>query len=100
MNLNSGLPSTLLAESDSVREFVKACIHPSSRGDVITTEELLLTYKHFCEDAGYDPIAPHTVAKMLPDLIAEIHGVHKRHDLKTEYGTSRGWSGLAMGRAY
>jgi P4 family phage/plasmid primase-like protien len=87
----------LLAESDSVREFVRLCLkgHPSQS---VTNEDLQQAYKAFCQEAGYDAIAPHTVAKSLPDLIAEIHHVHKRNDIETDFGTSRGWKGLELGR--
>jgi putative DNA primase/helicase len=86
----------LLAESDSVRAFVQRCLRPAHPGATVTTEELVQTYAAFCSKMDWHPSAPTTVEKQLPDLVLEIHGVHKRNDIKTSWGTQRGFKGLEI----
>jgi P4 family phage/plasmid primase-like protien len=84
----------LLAESDSVREFVRTCVRPARREQEITVEQLVLAYQTFCTHNDWHPVAPATVERQLPDLISTIHGVHKRNDIKSDEGARRGFKGI------
>jgi P4 family phage/plasmid primase-like protien len=84
----------LLAESDSVREFVKTWLH-TSKGD-ITLGELHQGYEEFCRDTGYPPVAPHQAAGQMKQLIAEIHSLHLRNDIWRFEGHQRGFKGLEI----
>ena len=86
----------LLAESDSVREFVRQCVRPGHPAAQIAVEELTQAYALFCDKNGWYEVARATVERQLPDLILEIHNVNKRHDLKTLTGTCRGFKGLEI----
>jgi P4 family phage/plasmid primase-like protien len=85
----------LLAESDSIREFVRQCLKPKPKAQV-TVKEALGGYKAFCMEMGYQPMADHTVSGRIGDLVSEIHDNHKRNDLQDDEGTCRGWKGLQM----
>ena len=85
---------TILAESDSVREFVRRCVKPSTSGQTITVEELVQAYSTFCDSQGWYPVALPTVQKEVADLISEIYDIGKRHDIKTDTGTQQGFKGI------
>ena len=84
----------LLAESDSVREFVRRCLKPSTAGRSVTVEELVRGYSTFCELQDWHAVAPTLVEKQLSDLIPDIHGIHKRNDIKSNEGIQRGFKGI------
>ena len=90
----------LLAESDSVREFVRQCVSPGHPGATVTVADLLNAYNSFCVKMGWYAVAPATVEKQLPDLVLEIHNVNKRHDIKTYDGEQRGFKGLKLAPDY
>jgi P4 family phage/plasmid primase-like protien len=86
---------TLLAESDSVREFVRTRLKPSlSPGHDITVEELVQGYATFCTSRNWYAVAPATVQKQLPELIATMHQIHQRHDIKRDGLAQRGFKDL------
>jgi P4 family phage/plasmid primase-like protien len=87
---------TLLAESDSLREFVRTCVVPAENSESVTVEELGHAYAAFC--AAYDYHALNTVAveKQIGDLMLEIHDATKRHDLKKDWGCQRGFKGFQI----
>ena len=69
----------LLAESDSLREFVRKHIRPSEPSSTITVDEVTHAYELFCSNHGYHIVAPAIVQKQLSDLMQEIHNIPKRH---------------------
>jgi P4 family phage/plasmid primase-like protien len=85
----------LLAESDSLREFVRLWIR-EARGQSITMGDVHDQYAVFCQEMGYKPMAAHVVASQSPELIKEIHGINQRHDVKRGDGIRRGFRGLAI----
>lgn len=88
----------LLAESDSVRAFVKACVQPATMGDA-TTEELVRAYRDFCEKKGWDPQPPRQVERQLPDLMLECFGVSKSHKIDRDGRAARGFAGVRINEA-
>jgi P4 family phage/plasmid primase-like protien len=91
---------TLLAESDSVREFVKRCVRVSERSDSVTVEELVQAYRGFCSASDFHPVSPLEVEKQLPNLMEDIHGSSKRNDIRSEEGTRRGFKGVQIDWTY
>jgi P4 family phage/plasmid primase-like protien len=87
----------LLAESDSIREFVKTRLkrEPSA---TVTVEELTVHYELFCKKMGWHSEGRTHVEREMPELIKEIYGIAKRNDVQTPgYGTEvRGYKGLQI----
>jgi phage/plasmid-associated DNA primase len=90
----------LLAESDTVREFVKRCVRVSERNDTVTVDELGQAYSTFCSTCGYHPVSLLEVEKQLPNLMEEIYRSSKRNDIKSEEGTRRGFKGVQINWSY
>ena len=85
----------LVSESNSVREFVKAWVAPSTDENV-TTNELIEGYMKFCQQLGWHPLPAHTVQRQLPDAMMEIHHAALRHDMERGNGTQRGYEGMQI----
>jgi P4 family phage/plasmid primase-like protien len=60
----------LLAESDSVRQFVIERIQ-SSKGCDLTTEEIVQAYFDYCSGKGWVAFSSKTVERTLPDIMLE-----------------------------
>lgn len=86
---------SLLAESDSIREFVKKWVTPAQYADV-TTSELVEAYYQFCDARGWDPLSGRKVENDLPDVILEIHRVTKRNDVERDGKSKKGFGGLQI----
>jgi P4 family phage/plasmid primase-like protien len=86
----------LLAESDSLREFVRKFVKPSNPSNSLTVDELIRAYEVYCSSRDFHPAAPLTVQKQLPDLMLELHGISKRNDIKRDDGTQRGFKGVEI----
>jgi phage/plasmid-associated DNA primase len=81
----------LLNESDSIRIFLKQSVQRASE-EALSVLQIVEAYNKFCIDRGWDPIAVSTVEKRLPDLMSELFGVLKSHDIEWGYGgLSRGF---------
>lgn len=85
----------LLAESDSVRAFVEACVERDAGGEV-RVDELKVGYNAFCEARDWTPLGGNELERQLPDLILSRFGVTKRHDVAGAKGQRRGWKGIRL----
>lgn len=88
---------SLLAESDSVRDFVRRGLAKTA-GASCTTEQLVEAYVHYCEHRGWSAEGTKVVERELPDAILEIHRVSKSNDIKTSEGgkEKRGYRGIEI----
>lgn len=84
----------LLAESDSVRTFLRECVGLTSKENTATTEELVMSYRSFCENKGWEAQTKRQVERQLPDLMLEVHGLTRRHDIMRDDRKQRGYAGL------
>jgi putative DNA primase/helicase len=89
---------SLLAESDSVRDFVKRGCVKAPREAKVTSEQLLQAYVAHCEARNWTPVSGKTVAYQLPDALLEIHGATAANDIKLHDGdkAKRGYRGVAL----
>lgn len=74
----------LLAESDSIREFVRLCITgkgPEERCD-LTVDEIVQGYFAYCDHRGWMAKSRKEVEQHLPDLMAEYYRANKTNDIK------------------
>ena len=87
----------LLAESDSVRMFVKQCVVPNAGLD-ITVMELQAAYFEFCDEMGWRAFSPRDFQENIAQPMLDIHHVSKRNDLRRGgEKTHRGFKGVMVG---
>lgn len=86
---------SLLAESDSIREYVRKGLAPADGVDH-TTAELVTGYIHYCEAKGWNARPSRKVEGQLPDAIQEIHRLTRRNDIQRDGKAARGYRGLRM----
>ena len=82
---------SLLAESESLQHFLRECVIQDSRHD-LTVEELIKSYAAYCPEKKWRPIPITEVQSKMEGLMLELFGVTKRHDIKREGKTQRGFS--------
>lgn len=86
-----GRVDSLLAESDSLRLFVKERLTRQEYGDV-TTSEIQQAYAEYCADKGWNALPTAVVERTLPDLMLDAFHVTKAHSIERDGKKSnRGW---------
>jgi P4 family phage/plasmid primase-like protien len=88
-----GVVDSLLAESDSLRHFLQEEICVDTYGDV-TTSEVIEAYAAYCPERRWQPLPITEVQNKLEGLMLELFGVTKRHDIKRDERSQRGFSGV------
>lgn len=82
---------SLLAESDSLRLFVRQRMVRHEYGDV-TTGEISQAYAEFCADQGWSALPSAVVERTLPDIVLDVFHVTKSHSIERDGKKSnRGW---------
>jgi phage/plasmid-associated DNA primase len=90
-----GVVESLLAESDSLRHFLKERVVIDSRGDV-TVNELVEEYAAYCPEKKWQALPITEVQNKIETLMLELFGVTKRHDVKRNEKNQRGFSGVRL----
>ncbi len=86
----------LLAESDSVRQFVQDRVH-FVKGQTATVTELQAAYFEYCEEMGWHAFRPQDFRSSITDLMLEIHHVGKSNDIpRGMKETNRGFRNVAV----
>lgn len=85
----------LLAESDSLRAFIRECVRLSP-GDSATTDELTEAYSRFCDRMDWTPVSLQDAQRDLPDLMLSAFGLSRRNDVKREGKARKGYLGVAI----
>lgn len=86
---------SLLAESDSLRLFVKARIERCKEGS-LTTEEILSAYENYCALQEWEALPRKRFDQQLGPLMMEFHRAPKRNDLKRGGSTKRGFMNVRV----
>jgi P4 family phage/plasmid primase-like protien len=87
---------SLLAESDSLRLFVRERIERDEYGD-ITTNEFHQAYAEFCADKGWNPMPVTVISRHAPDLMLEAWSVPQCHCVERDGRRSnRGWQKVRL----
>lgn len=82
---------SLLAESDSLRTFIRQRIIRDDYGS-ITNAELQQAYGEFCADKGWNPLPITVVERQAPDAMLEIWQVPKSNSIERDgRKANRGW---------
>ena len=88
---------SLISESDSVREFLRAKVRRSTfPTDHITADGLFRSYLTFCESRGWAPLAQRTFALRSEDIVTAEYRAHKDNHLG-DTRNKRGWVGVTLG---
>ena len=84
---------SLLAESDSLRQFIRDRMIRDTFGDV-TVAEIVEAYSAYCPERRWQPLPITEVHGKLEGLMLEVFGITKRHDVKRSNKSQRGFFGV------
>ena len=87
----------LLAESDSVREFIRQRVERCDGADAAAFE-LVEAYTAYCEEMAWEPLSVRRVENALADAMQEIRRVARRNDIERD-GPKRGFAGVRIIKA-
>ena len=90
-----GVVESLLAESDSLRHFLRERVVADAWGDVIVNE-LVEAYAAYCPERKWQALPITEVQNKLETLMLELFAVTKRHDVKRNEKNQRGFSGVKL----
>ena len=91
-----GRIDSLLAESDSLRIFVRERLERHEHGD-ITTGEFQQAYAEFCADKGWNSLPITIVERMAADVMLDEWQVAKNHCIERDGKKSnRGWKRVKL----
>lgn len=85
----------MLAESNSVAEFVKASVVPSKIHD-LTGDELLTAYEKHCQKQDWTRVSDQAFRTKVKQVMSEKFGLSQSHDLIRYEQTVRGWRGVTL----
>lgn len=85
----------LLAESDSLRHFLKDQLIPSGHDD-ITVSEIEEAYADYCPKKGWNPKHITAIRRELEGLMLELFGKTKSHSIKRDGKCQRGFRGVTL----
>ena len=87
---------SLLAESDSLRRFVRERLARHEYGDV-TTSEIQQAYAEYCADNGWNALPTAAVERTLPDIMLDEFHVTRSHCVERDGKKSnRGWKRVRL----
>ena len=86
---------SLLAESDSVRVFLKENVERSADATV-TVSELVQGYAEFCPERGWDPLPITTIHRQLESLMLELFQVCRSNSVARGGKSQKGFRGVAL----
>jgi phage/plasmid-associated DNA primase len=90
-----GIVDGLLAESDSLRVFLRDCVDRAPGADV-SVSELIEAYAAFCPDKGWNPMPITEVQRSLEGLMLELFQVTKSHCVQRDGKSVRGFFGVNL----
>lgn len=85
----------MLAESNSVEEFVKANVVPSKIHD-LTGDELLTAYEKYCQKQDWTRVSDQAFRTKVKQVMSEKFGLTQSHDLIRYEQVVRGWRGVTL----
>jgi phage/plasmid-associated DNA primase len=91
----SGVVDSLLAESDSLRYFLRENV-VKAHGSDLSVGEIVQAYAHYCPDQGWDPLPETQIGRQLPDLMMELFHVVKSNNTLRDGKAARGFRGVAF----
>jgi len=86
----------LLAESDSVRAFVRECVVKSDPLSNVSGSELTTAYFDYCETRGWEARSRRRFETSAADVMMEIHRATRRNDIQRDGKNQRGYSHVRL----
>lgn len=91
-----GRVDSLMAESDSLRLFVRERMQRHDYGDV-TTAEFQQAYAEFCADKGWNALPITVIERTAADVVLDVWQVAKSHSIERDGKTAnRGWRKICI----
>jgi phage/plasmid-associated DNA primase len=87
------LVDNLLAESDSLRLFLKEAVE-NTKGDDVSVQEIVEAYAAYCPERGWNPLPITEVHRSLEGLMLQLFHVTKSHCIKRDGRSVRGFFGV------
>lgn len=91
----SGVVDSLLAESDSLRFFLRECVK-HEKGSDLTVGEIVQAYAHYCPDKGWDPLPESRIGSQLGTLMLELFQTSKSNSCQRDGRATRGYRGVTF----
>lgn len=85
----------LLAESQALELFIRDGVQVDHGSD-LTSEEIEGGVADFCVERGWRPPPVSEIRGQTPDLMLRVHGVTRRHDIKRDGRSRRGFGGVRI----
>jgi phage/plasmid-associated DNA primase len=90
-----GIVDSLLAESDSLRFFLRDRVERAEDAD-LSVGEIVEAYAEFCPDMGWNPMPITEIQHSLEGLMLELFHVAKSHSVKRDSRSVRGFFGVSL----
>lgn len=90
-----GVVDSLLAESDSLRIFLRENVCRSP-GDDLTVNEIIHAYVHYCPERGWDPLSEGQISHQLGSLMLEMFLTQRSNSCQRDGKAARGYRGVAL----
>jgi len=91
----AGIVDSLLAESDSLRHFLRERVGGSPGSD-LTSDEIVRAYANYCPEMGWEALTETVIARQLPSLMLELFRTTKAHDIQRDGRNRRGFRDVAF----
>ena len=88
------LVDSLLAESDSLRHFLRNRVEKRAGSD-LTIQEIVQAYAEYCPEMGWQPLPTTVIQYQLPNLMLELFQQTKAHDIERDKA-QRGFHNVGM----
>jgi hypothetical protein len=86
---------SLLAESDSLRFFLRERVERAQDSD-LSVDEIVEAYADFCPEMGWKAMPITEIYDSLPGLMLELFRVTKSHSVKRDGKSVRGFFGVSL----
>lgn len=86
---------TLMAESDSLKHFLKDCVMLDAELD-LSINEVVENYAEYCASQGWNPKPITIIHREVERLMLELFGVSKSHSLMRNGKSAKGFRGVKL----
>jgi len=92
-----GVVTSLMAESDSLREYLKLNVVSNDYAD-LTVDEIIQGYAEYCPDQGWNPLPITVLYKQLPELMLELFRTIKANSIQRDGKGHKGFRRVGFKR--